>query len=334
MSILGNDLIFTIALFVLVVFSVLGIAWGLFYPRLSKNHSRNRRMENIAMSRVQMVDRRVKVANADRRKDIESNLKQIEESQKQGNKKKTSLKAQLRQAGLTISVGRFWGYSAICGALCFLLALINGVPIFIALGVGIVGLLGLPNMWLRRRRKKRLAKFVAEFPNAVDIIVRGVKTGLPLGDCLAIAASEAAEPVGSEFQRLVSEQAMGLPISKVMPRLHERVPIPETNFFAIVIAIQSQAGGSLSEALGNLSRVLRARAQMKEKIGAMSMEAKASAAIIGVIPFVIGFLTYLTTPEYIMQLFANTLGLIIFGSAIVMMLLGIIVMRNMINLDI
>ena len=175
--------------------------------------------------------------------------------------------------------------------------------------------------------------FIREFPNAVDVIVRGIRTGLPLGDCISIAANETAEPVRSEFQRLVDEQAMGLPLAAVVPRLHDRVPIAETNFFAIVIAIQSQAGGSLSEALGNLSKVLRARAQMKEKISAMSMEAKASGGIIGTIPFVIAFANYLVSPEYMMPLFETDLGNIVLAGALFWMSCGVFMMKSMINFD-
>ena len=334
MDLIGEDFVVTIALFVLVVFSIVGIAWGIFYPKLTKNYGRNQRMQTISMSRVQLADQRVRAASADRRKDIESNLKQLEEERKAGSKKKASLAARLGQAGLSITPQQYWMYSAISGVVFFFGAMIGGLSILIAAGVGFVGFLGVPHLWLARKRKKRLDKFVAEFPNAVDVIVRGIKTGLPLADCLSIAASETAEPVRSEFKRLVDEQAMGLPLGSVVPRLHERVPIAETNFFAIVIAIQTQVGGSLAETLGNLSRVLRARAQMKSKIGAMSMEAKASAAIIGAMPFLIAFMTYLTSPDYIMVLFTNPIGNIVLAAALGWMGLGIIMMRGMINFEI
>nr|WP_321981664.1 type II secretion system F family protein [uncultured Cohaesibacter sp.] len=334
MDFISSDLIFAIALVVLVVFSVIGIAWGLFYPRLSKNYNRDQRMQAVAMSRIQIADKRLKSANIDRRKDIEANLKQIEDLQKKGKVKKQSLKARLRQAGLSMTPKQYWLYSVVSGVFFFFIALLGGSSITISVGIGIVGLLGVPHFWLSRKRKKRMKQFIAEFPNAVDVIVRGIRTGLPLGDCLAIAASETAEPVRSEFKRLVDEQAMGLPLTKVVPRLHQRVPLPETNFFAIVIAIQVQAGGSLSEALGNLSRVLRSRAQMKEKVQALSTEAKASAAIIGAMPFIIGFMTYLTQKDLIMILFQETMGIMLVCGALVWMGIGVLVMRAMINFDI
>ena len=334
MDFINSDLIFAVALVLLVVFSVLGIAWGLFYPRLSKNYSRDQRIQAVSMSRIQMADKRSKSASVDRRKDIEANLKQMEDLQKKGKQRKQSLKARLRQAGLSITPKQFWLYSAVSGLAFFLIALVSNTSMIISAGIGIVGFLGVPHFWLARKRKNRMKKFIAEFPNAVDVIVRGIKTGLPLTDCLLIAASETAEPVRSEFKRLVDEQAMGLPLTKVVPRLHQRVPLPETNFFAIVITVQVQAGGSLSEALGNLSRVLRSRAQMKEKVAALSAEAKASAAIIGAMPFIIGFLTYLSQKDLIMVLFQETLGHMLLGGALVWMGIGVVVMKTMINFDI
>ena len=334
MSFLGNDLILTIALFVLVVLSVLGVAWGLFYPRLSKNFTRDKRFEAISTSRLHVGDKRLRANSPDRRKDIEANLRKIEEQQKKGSKKKSSLKARLKQAGLTLTVRQFWIYSAASGVVAMLVAMIGGMSMLTSLGLGFVGFLGLPHFWINRKRKKRMAKFTAEFPNAVDVIVRGIKTGLPLGDCLMIAASETSEPVKSEFQQVIDEQAMGLPLNKVLPRLHERVPIAETNFFAIVISIQLEAGGSLSEALGNLSRVLRSRAQMKQKISAMSMEAKASAAIIAAMPFIIAFMTYLTQPDYIMIMFNEPMGNVLLAATLAWMGIGVVVMRSMISFEI
>ena len=128
---------------------------------------------------------------------------------------------------------------------------------------------------------RRMKKFIVEFPNAVDVIIRGVKAGLPLGDCIRVIAAEAAEPVRSEFRRIVEAQAIGLSVAEAVEKLHDSVPIAEANFFSIVINLQSKSGGNLSEALGNLSRVLRDRKKMALKIKAMSSEAKTSAGIIG-----------------------------------------------------
>ena len=174
--------------------------------------------------------------------------------------------------------------------------------------------LGLPRWFISLRKRRRVKAFLEEFPNALDIIVRAVKSGLPLNDGIRLIASEAAEPVRSEFRRIVESQQVGLSIPEAAMRMGETMPCPEASFFGIVIQIQAQAGGNLSEALGNLSRVLRDRKKMKAKVQALSMEAKASAAIIGALPFMVGFLVYLTSPDYIMPLFtrppANDPGLL------------------------
>jgi tight adherence protein B len=181
--------------------------------------------------------------------------------------------------------------------------------------------------------KSRLKSFSAEFPDSVDIIVRGVKAGLPLVDCLRIISLEAQEPVRGEFKAILEDQTMGLPIDQAVQRLSERVPLAETNFFAIVIALQSRTGGSLSEALGNLSKVLRERKKMKAKIKAVSAEAKASAGIIGCLPVVVALLIYLTSPAYISLLFTTTTGNIALAGSAFWMFIGVMIMRKMINFD-
>ena len=201
------------------------------------------------------------------------------------------------------------------------------------LPAALIGGLGLPRFALARLRKHRIDKFIAEFPNAIDIIVRGVKAGLPLGDCLRVIANEASEPVRGEFRMITETQAMGLSLGEAVDRLAQRVPVTEANFFAIVINIQAKAGGNLSEALGNLSRVLRERKKMKGKIGAMSMEAKASAAIIGAVPFVVVGLLYVSSPTYVSLLWKTHHGLIVSGIAMVWMGIGIAMMKKMISFD-
>src|SRR5690606_30495542 len=155
------------------------------------------------------------------------------------------------------------------------------------------------------RRARRVKAFLEEFPNSLDVIIRAVKSGLPLNDAVRLIASEAPEPVRSEFRRIVEGQQLGLSLPDSVLRMPETMPCPEAGFFGIVIQIQSQAGGNLSEALGNLSKVLRDRKKMKAKINALSMEAKSSAAIIGALPFIVAFLVYLSSPTYIMPLFVH-----------------------------
>jgi tight adherence protein B len=196
-----------------------------------------------------------------------------------------------------------------------------------------VGGFGLPRWVLGYLKKRRINRFLNELPNAMDIIVRGIRSGLPLGDCVRLISTEAQEPVKSEFRLLVEQQTLGISIADAVGKLYERVPVPEANFFAIVIGIQAKAGGNLSEAIGNLSKVLRERKKMKDKIIAMSQEAKASAAIIGSLPFAVGTLTYLSSPHYIELLWTTLVGKMMLAIGLLWMTVGIFVMKKMINFD-
>ena len=175
--------------------------------------------------------------------------------------------------------------------------------------------------------------FLNIFPDAVDVIVRGVKAGLPLGDCLKIIANESQEPVRGEFRAIVETQTIGMPMGEACLKLHESLPLPEANFFGIVVSIQQKSGGNLSEALGNLSRVLRDRKRMQAKIWAMSMEAKASAAIIGALPPVVMVLVYITSPNYIELLWITPVGRAMLVGSALWMAMGVFVMKKMINFD-
>jgi tight adherence protein B len=181
--------------------------------------------------------------------------------------------------------------------------------------------------------KRRQFKFVDNFANAIDVIVRGVKSGLPLNECLGIIARESPQPIAGEFKELVEQQRIGIPISECFERMMVRMPLAEVRFFAIVIGIAQQAGGNLSEALGNLSKVLRERKKMKAKIQAMSMEAKASAGIIGILPPGVMFMVYLTTPKYIEILWTTNPGYIMLAGCVFWMSCGIFIMKKMINFD-
>ena len=188
-------------------------------------------------------------------------------------------------------------------------------------------------MYLNNRRKSYQAKFLDELPNAVEAIVRGVKSGLPLNDSMRVVAKEVKEPVKSEFQRVLDQQAVGKSMMEAVQILFDRVPLPEVNFFVVVITVQQQAGGNLSEALTNLSRVLRNRKKMKAKVKAMSSEAKASAGIIGSLPFIVALLVTMTTPTYMMPLFTTSIGNLWLGIAAVLMAIGIFIMKKMVEFD-
>jgi tight adherence protein B len=209
-----------------------------------------------------------------------------------------------------------------------------GAPLAVVLGLPFAMAFGLPRWIVGFLVKRRQAKFLDELPNALDVIIRSIRSGLPLNDAIRLVAAEAREPVKGEFRRVVEAQQLGLSMSDACGRMSAYMPLQEVNFFAIVISIQAQAGGNLSEALNNLSRVLRERKKMKAKVQALSMEAKASACIIGALPFIVTGLISMTSPHYMMPLWTDPRGHMIVAGGLVWMSIGIFVMRNMIQFDI
>ena len=319
----------TIALFFLATAAFGGVAWVFVYPILSGERKAEQRMANVA--KTEPAARATRGNQKSRRDTIENTLKEFEERHKKS--KHIPLMVRIAQAGLFWSKRKYFIISAGTGGPMFLLGLVTGGGLIVALVLGVAGTFGLPRWLLSYLKKRREAKFLNAFPDAVDIIVRGVKAGLPLLDCLKMITVEAPEPVKSEFRAIVETQAIGMPLGDACGKLYERMPVPEANFFGIVISIQQKAGGNLSEALSNLSRVLRDRKKMKAKIQAMSQEAKASAAIIGALPVAVMTLVYITSPNYISLLWTEPLGRVMLAASGVWMAMGVGVMKKMINFD-
>lgn len=321
-----------------IVMAMLGagaLGYALLYDRLTTEANQAKRMKNIRerdQAKVSKASQRIQDA-AKRRKTVQDSLKDLEEKQRAKHDKKVTLKKLLQQAGLNITVQQFYFLSVVFAILVALALLITGASMLVVTGGFFIALFGLPRWVVGFIRKRRFKAFLEEFPNSVDVIVRGVKAGLPLNDCLGIIARESKEPVASEFSKVVESQQMGMTMGEAIQKLYTNIPLPEVNFFTIVISIQQQAGGNLSEALGNLSNVLRDRKKLQGKIKAMSSEAKASAGIIGSLPFVVMLLVYLTTPDYILLLFTDSTGNLILLGAAVWMSVGVMVMRTMINFD-
>lgn len=247
--------------------------------------------------------------------------------------KRVPLQAMIFQAGLKTKASSFIRNQIIIGVAVFLVLVLVRLwfPFAIIFG-GAIGYV-LPRWVLGRMRRRYQDKFIAELPNAVEAIVRGVKSGLPLNDTIRLVAKESKAPLKSEFARVLDQQAVGKSMTEAVQILYERIPTAEVNFFVVVITVQQQAGGNLSEALGNLARVLRSRKQMKQKIKAMSSEAKASAGIIGSLPFIVAILVSLTSPTYLLPLVQTQTGLMWLGIAGVMLSMGVFVMRKMVQFD-
>ncbi len=330
-----NEVLIIMAVAGLAMLAAGGIAYGLLFQQVKNESAATRRLEAITARPAVINQRKAAAELGAKKKSIQDALKELEEKQKAKTKQARTppLQIRLQQAGLKWSKQTFYVVSLICAVAFIVLAYLLGAKPIVAAGLGVIGGIGLPRWYVGFCKKRRIAKFLNELPNAVDVIVRGIKSGLPLGDCMRIIANEAREPVKSEFRQIIETQQMGVTIGDATLKLFERMPVPEANFFGIVIAIQSKAGGNLSEALGNLSRVLRDRKKMKAKISAMSMEAKASASIIGSLPIIVSLLVYLTSPSYITILFSTKTGNLILLCGVVYMGIGIMVMRKMINFN-
>ncbi|KPF70690.1 pilus assembly protein [Bosea sp. AAP35] len=320
-----------IAVFVLATLAVGGVIYALFYPMLSgEARAEKRRKEFAAPAAARTFDREAQ-ARA-KRGQVAQSLKDIENRENARNK--LTLEQRIQQAGLSWNRKKYYIVSAIMAAVTgLLLFLLSANPIIGLVGL-FIGAFGMPHWYLQRCRTARLKKFGNEFPNAIDVITRGIKAGLPLNDCLRIVATEAVEPVKTEFRLIIESQALGLTLTDAAAKLYERMPCPESNFFGIVLAIQQKTGGNLSETLGNLSRVIRDRRKMRDKINAVSMEAKASAGIIACLPPTVALMVYLTSPRYIELLWITQSGKFALVGCAVWMLIGVLIMRKMINFNI
>jgi tight adherence protein B len=306
------------------------VAWVVVYPYLSGEKEAERRMASIAKSSVP-TSKGISRALRSRREQVETSLKQLEERTKKS--KSPPLSIRLAQSGLPWTKRQFIVISASLGVVVFAGTYLFDVGSIPAVLLGFAAGFGLPRWILSYLKKRREAKFIDRFPDAIDVVVRGIKAGLPLGDSLRVIAAEALEPIRTEFRLILETQAVGVPLGDACAKLFERMPLPEANFFAIVISIQQKSGGNLSEALGNLSTVLRDRKKMKGKIKAMSTEARVSAAIIGALPVGVMSLIYLSSPDYITVLWTDRLGQIMLAGSAVWMSIGIMVMKKMINFN-
>ena len=266
----------------LAMTAVGGIAYVILFPSIERERNTERRVGMV--QREIVVDNGIKVRKslvsgvtnntvAKRRKQIEVSIKEADKKRTNRDQymKKPPLKVQMKQAGMSGDLRKFYLFSVITGVVVTALGVFLGLDLIFTPALFAVGTFGLPRWFVARKRKKRVAAFLNEFPNALDVLVRAVKSGLPLNDGIRLLAVEAQEPVRTEFQRVIDGQGVGKSIPQACMEMQETLPSPEAAFFGIVIQIQAQAGGNLSEALGNLSKVLRDRKKMKAKVGALSM---------------------------------------------------------------
>jgi tight adherence protein B len=321
----------TIILFVLVTLAAGGAAWVLAYPFLSGDRKAEQRKQAVTRSIAPAQAAAARQSPRLRRENVEDSLRELEARRAKAASVPLSLR--ISHAGLKWSKRQFFIFAGSLGLVAFLLLFWMGAGLAAGLAAGFAASCGLPLWILGFLRKRREKKFINGFPDAIDVIVRGIKSGLPLPESLKMISREAPEPLKTEFRTIVETQAVGVPLGDSCTMLYERMPVPEANFFGIVVSIQQKSGGNLSEALNNLAKVLRDRKKMKAKIQAMSMEAKASAAIIACLPIAVMFLIYLTSPQYIELLWTTSPGHLMLAGSAVWMTMGVLVMRKMINFD-
>lgn len=321
----------TLMIFGIALLAAFGIG-GIGFVFVGGNKTSDKRLARVAgPSRSTSAIAGGDTENSEkRRKQVQDTLKGLEEKQKAA-KEKVTLALRIERAGLEIETRTFYMLSAISGLIVAGGVMLYGYGLMIAIIAGFVGAFGLPRWVLNFLTKRRQKAFTEEFANAIDVIVRGVKSGLPVNDCLRIIASESPEPVRTEFRDIVEGQRLGITLEQGLERIYERMPLAEVNFFQIVISIQQKTGGNLAEALGNLSKVLRDRKKMRAKIKSMSQEAIASAGIIGSLPPGVMGMIVLISPGYMDPLFSTTIGNMILVAGGTWMLIGILVMRQMIN---
>ena len=268
-----------------------------------------------------------------KKRDIEARLREADERKAEKPTRTARYRKDLRQAGIKISLQRYFTFCAILAVVASLIYALTPLPVIGIIPIGLTIGFGIPLFVVRRMGARRVNKFTLLFADAVDVIIRGIRSGLPVGECLAIIGRESPAPVNEIFQNIVEATKVGLSLEQALARAEEDMPTPEFRYFIIVLNIQAQTGGNLADTLSNLSSVLRDRKRLKDKIQALSSEAKASAMIIGSLPFLVASALWILNPAYMGILFTTTPGQVMILGCLIWMSIGIFIMRQMINFD-
>ena len=244
------------------------------------------------------------------------------------------LRKRLEMTGKNITLAKYAGISA--GIIFVLMALlmVKGAPFLLSFFVGLFVGIGLPHFIVGKMIIRRINKFNTRFPDAIELMVRGLRSGLPISETMGIVAREIPDPVGVEFRAVVDKMKIGRTMEAALQDTADRLGTAEFQFFVITLAIQRETGGNLAETLSNLADVLRKRAQMKLKIKAMSSESKASAYIVGSLPFVVFGLVYMVNPGYMAGFFSDQRLMVAGLGGMVWMGIGVLIMAKMVSFEI
>ena len=243
------------------------------------------------------------------------------------------LKKRLDMTGKTWTPGKYLGSCLIIGLVVMAALLIKGAPVLMSIFVGFFLGLTIPHIVVGFTIKKRVTKFTKNFPDAIELLVRGLRSGLPITETLGVVAAEIPGPVGVEFRSVADKMKIGRTMDSALQETADRLGTPEFQFFVITLQIQRETGGNLAETLSNLADVLRKRSQMKLKIKAMSSESKASAYIIGALPFIVFFMILQINYAYMAAFFSDPRLIATGLGGMVWMGIGAVIMRQMINCE-
>jgi tight adherence protein B len=245
-----------------------------------------------------------------------------------------ALQTRLVQTGRSATLGQVLVVMAAVTGASFVLATFGGAPLWLAAIGAVADGQIVPRALLKRWQAKRLKRFVGQFPDAIDLIVRALRAGLPLSEAIRSVSTEFAEPTAGEFRRVVGGIAIGLSLEDALWSMSRRIDSPELRFFVISIATQRQTGGNLGETLGNLADILRARSQLTIKIKAMTSEARTSAMVLGGLPFAIGLLLLATNPNYISPMLHDPRGWAMMAAGAGMMTIGGLIMAKLVSFEV
>lgn len=273
-----------------------------------------------------LLEKQMRKAVAARRPMIFQNGKSMSRADK--------LNIRLAQTGKHWTMKQYLTTSGSIAGVVAILLLIKGAPLYLALSVGLLLGAGLPHMGVSHMIKRRIKQFTANFPDAIELLVRGLRSGLPVGETLGVVAKEIPGPVGVEFKLVTEKIKIGKTMEDALQETAERLGTAEFQFFVITLAIQRETGGNLAETLANLADVLRKRSQMKLKIRAMSSESKASAYIVGSLPFIVFGLVWSVNPIYLGGFFYEPRLIIAGLIGMTWMSIGVFIMAKMVSFEI
>ncbi len=327
------DPVFLIAIIVILIIGI-GIVMAIVIKRESE---RRQRMLSVIQSRTATIGGESagdmpRNEQDKRRAEIAKKLK--DQDQSGARRKKADLAGMLQQAGLKIKPMHFWLLSALSSVVMAMLGKLMGMSNFVVFLFLVIGLLGVPRYALRWKIKRRQKAFLTEFSDALEAMARLLKAGMPVSEAVAMAGREFEGPVGEEMSLMYESQKIGIPLPEAALQAARRMPLTEMQMLATGLSIQAQTGASLSEVLLNLAKVIRARYRLRRKVQALSSEAKASAMIIGSLPFLVGGGLFLINPDYMDPLLHTGTGKFLLAGAACWMGIGIFIMKIMINFKI